>query len=47
MTRYRASVIALAERMVDEAPLEEPESEGRLLVLRPVDNHDRSAHGRG
>jgi flagellar protein FlbD len=38
VTRYRASVLAMAEQMVDQAPEAEDdeEPEGRLLVLRPV-----------
>jgi flagellar protein FlbD len=38
VTRYRASVLALAEQMVDEQSQDDDEDEpaGRLLVLRPT-----------
>ena len=42
ITRYRASVLALAEQMIDEnaAEDEQREPEGRLLVLRPTSDAD-------
>ena len=42
ITRYRASVLALAEHMIDEtaADVEREEPEGRLLVLRPTSDAD-------
>ncbi len=41
VTRYRASVLALAEQLVEQTPENESEDEpeGRLLVLRPVSAH--------
>ncbi len=45
ITRYRASVLAMAEQMIDESPAEDDqgEPEGRLLVLRPTSDTDGGA----
>ncbi len=42
ITRYRATVLAMAEQMIDAtvAEAERPEPEGRLLVLRPTSDAD-------
>ena len=41
ITRYRATVLALAEQMVDETTADaQDEPEGRLLVLRPTSDAD-------
>jgi len=43
ITRYRASVLAMAEHMIDETAAHDEqhdEPEGRLLVLRPTSDVD-------
>ena len=44
VTAYRASVLAVAERLVAEEHDDSPDEVGRLLVLRPEADH--SAGGR-
>ncbi|MCU1693009.1 MAG: fliO2 [Frankiales bacterium] len=44
ITRYRATVLAMAEQMIDEASPVDDEPEGRLLHLRPAQAQDVASH---
>ncbi len=44
ITRYRATVLAMAEQILDEASPAEDEPEGRLLHLRPTHAQDAVSH---